>query len=47
MSALNIAMYAIVGLLMLLTLIKSKEKTKRALKEAWKSFTAWHPDFSS
>ncbi len=43
MSALNIAMYAIVGLLLLLSLIKSKEKTKRALKVAWKSFKGMAP----
>ncbi|MDD2427099.1 MAG: permease [Eubacteriales bacterium] len=43
MSTLNIVTYSIVGLLLLLSFFKSKEKTKKALKVAWKSFKGMAP----
>lgn len=43
MSTVNIVTYAIVGLLLLLSFFKNKEKTKKAFKVAWKSFKGLVP----
>lgn len=43
MNAMNIITYGVVGILLLVSFVKSKEKTKKALKVALKSFMKTAP----
>lgn len=41
----NIALYVVTGILLLISFLKDKHKTKMALKKAWKAFENILPEF--
>lgn len=41
----NIALYAVTGMLLIVSFYKDKQKTKKALKKAWKAFENILPEF--
>jgi len=42
---LDIALYAVTGILLIVSFYKDKQKTKKALKKAWKAFENILPEF--